>query len=73
MPRVIYTDSIIGGNGMPINNTPAGVYAVATLDTILDCISRGELVCGTGRPYPVDWANEDDAPWRTDTSNIWKK
>ena len=63
MPTIIYTDAITGENGMLINTTPAGKYAVANLDTILDCIAKGEIVCGTGQPYPVNWNDEDNAPW----------
>ena len=73
MPQIIYTDNVIGDNGKPINTTPAGVYAIADMSTILSCIERGELVCGTGNPYPVDWNDDDNPPWSSSNNmNPWK-
>ena len=66
MPQIIYTDTMMGEDGLPLNTTPAAKYAVADLDTILDCIARGELPCGTGEDYPADWPNDvgsDATPW----------
>lgn len=74
MPTIIYSDAIVDENGALINNTPAGKYAIADIGTILDCISRGEIVCGTGRPYPVNWNSDNDGlPWTNSVSDIpWK-
>lgn len=70
MPSIIYTDTICGDDGMPINNTPAGVYAASDLMTILDRIRDGSIQCGTGQPYSVEW--NATPPWESgDTSNRW--
>lgn len=65
MPTIIYTDNPIGANGLPINTTPGATYIKTDLASILDCIARGEIQCGTGQPYPVDWNTSPDEqlPW----------
>lgn len=70
MPSIIYTDTFVGDNGIPINNTPAGLYAVTDLSTILDRINDGSIPCGTGQPYSVEW--QESAPWESgDMNNRW--
>ena len=77
MPQIIYTDNICGNDGVPLNTTYAAVYATTDFNNILDAIARGDIVCGTGQPLPVNW-NEDpnaDLPWEVDgpkSSNPWK-
>lgn len=65
MPQIIYTDTAMGDDGLPLNTTPAARYAAMDLASIFDCIVRGELPCGTGEIYPVDWPDSDngDLPW----------
>ena len=70
MPQIIYTNNLIGDNGKPINTTPAGKYAITDLAVILDCIARGEIICGTGQPYPVEWKEEDTLPWSDDQRQV---
>ena len=79
MPQIIYTDTVIGEDGLPLNNTPGAQYAAADIETILECIARGEIQCGTGENFPVDWPNDtgnDTSPWFTNgpqSSGPWKK
>lgn len=76
MPQIIYTNNLIGDNGEPINTTPAGKYAITSLDKILDCIARGEIICGTGQPYPINWNDKknDNPPWVNSASEVpWIK
>jgi len=79
MPNIIYTDSIISDNGLPVNNTPAAVFSVTDLETILDRIKDGSIQCGTGQPYPVAWENDNmdrEPPWDNTVGmgnqNPWK-
>lgn len=75
---IIYTDQFIGGNGGPVNLTPAATYAgVTNFATILDNIASGEIPSGSGQPFPVNWNTnpEDDLPWFPDGptgANPWK-
>lgn len=79
MPQIIFTDTVIGEDGLPLNNTPGAQYAAADIETILECIARGEIQCGTGENFPVDWPNDtgsDTVPWFTNgpqSSGPWKK
>ena len=78
MPQIIYTDTVVGDDGLPLNTTPAATYAVADLSTILDCVARGEIECGTGEDLPVDWPESADAnlPWAQNgpqSSGPWKQ
>lgn len=72
MPSIIYTDTVIGDDGSPINNTPAGLYAVADLATILDRIRDGSIPCGTGQTYPVEWEGSS-LPWDENKNNRWRR
>lgn len=78
MPQIIYTDTMMDDNGLPLNTTPAATYSAMDIATILDCVSRGELVCGGGEDYPIEW--EDDAscelPWGQNgpkTTTPWRQ
>lgn len=70
MPNVIYTDTVVGDDGNPINNTPAGLYAIADLATILDRIKDGSIPCGTGQVYSIEWS--ESVPWEDDKNNRWR-
>lgn len=65
MPMIIYTDNIIGENGLPINTTPAATYLMTDIGSILDRIKDGTIQCGTGKPYPINWVtdNQPEPPW----------
>ena len=65
MPSIIYTDTMVGANGELVDNTPAGKYASASVATILDAINRGEIECGTGKPYPINTQTspQEEPPW----------
>lgn len=76
--QIIYTDTAMGEDGLPLNTTPAAKYAVMSLADILDCVSRGEIPCGGGEDYPVDWPDNDSAnvPWSQNgptPSGPWKQ
>ena len=76
MPRIIYTDSVVGDDGNLLNTTPAATYATTDLSTILDNIASGEIQCGTGVPLDVNWNEDSKIPWEeygpvSDTP--WKK
>lgn len=78
MPTIIYTDNVVGENGLPLNTTPAATYATTELATILDRIADGSIPCNTGQPYPVNWKTspEQNTPWDTggpSSSNPWKQ
>ena len=78
MPQIIYTDTLLDENGLPLNTTPAATYKAADLETILDCVARGEIVCGTGEDFPVDWPSsvDENVPWFSNgpqTRTPWKK
>lgn len=63
---IIYTDGEIGSK--PI--TPAHRYSYQNdFAKILEDIERGEIPCGSGRPFPVQWANAEDAP--SDGNQSW--
>lgn len=77
MPRIIYTDAVVGENGSLLNTTPAATYATTDLSTILDIIARGEIQCNTGIPLDVNWNNTNDqqVPWEEHgpvSTNPWK-
>lgn len=78
MPQIIYTDTMVGDNGLPLNTTPGAKYCALDLASILDLIVRGELQCGTGEDFPVDWPSDDaaNAPWAQNgpqSSGPWKE
>lgn len=77
MPQIIYTDTLVGSDGLPLNTTYAATYATTDFSNILDAIARGDIQCGTGQIQPVNWKSnpDDDLPWDTDgpsSSNPWK-
>lgn len=63
--RIIYTDSLVGADGGLLNTSPAATYKIVDLSTILDRINDGVIKCGTGKPYPVNWEDNDEneIPW----------
>jgi hypothetical protein len=63
--QIIYTDTQLGADGLPLNTSPAAQYGVTDLEDILDCIARGELECGTGEDFEVDWPDNvtEEIPW----------
>lgn len=72
---IIYYDQVIDQSGNPRNNTPAGIYiGVHNFASILDNIASGEIVTGTGTPYPVNWEDnpEDKLPWFPNGPNTGK-
>lgn len=77
MQFIYTTDTAMGDNGLPLNNTPFAKYCALDLASILDLIVKGELPCGTGEDFPVDWPNSDSAntPWAQNgptSSGPWK-
>ena len=69
MPKIIYTDgSGMGRNGTPLNLTPAGLYLETDLDQILSLIEEGRITCGTKRPYPVNWDDDQVPPWEASST-----
>ena len=66
---IIYTDSQTSVFGTQI--TPAHTHAATTdFSNILDDLANGNIPCGTGEPFPVNWStdqpNVQDAnrpPW----------
>lgn len=77
MPQIIYTDTLVGTNGNPLNTTYAATYTTTDLATILDLIAKGEIVCGTGQPMDVNWntSPEQEVPWENggpSSTNPWK-
>lgn len=76
--QIIYTDTVMGDDGLPLNTTPFAKYATMDLASILDCVARGELPCGGGEEYPVDWPSNNSAnlPWGSGgptSSSPWKQ
>ena len=65
MPQIIYTNTLMGDDGLPLNTTPAAKYVGLDLASIFDLIIRGELQCGNGEDYPVEWDENSaaNAPW----------
>lgn len=56
---IIYSDGALGMK--PI--TPAHRYVFQhDFTKILEDIDKGEIPCGSGQPFPVEFANPDDAP-----------
>lgn len=78
MPQIIYTDTMMGADGLPLNTTPAAQYTGVDIPSILECIQRGEIPCGQGNDYPVDWPNDtgsNNPPWNQggpQSSGPWK-
>lgn len=69
---IIYTDSdamVFGDGGGCSEITPAHHYLLTTdFSIILDELANGNIPCGTGKPFPVNWKNDsaDDnlaPPW----------
>lgn len=62
---IIYTDSTSEFIGTSL--TPAHTYAAMTdFSNILDDLARGNIPCGTGEPFPVNWdnkSNDNQVPW----------
>lgn len=66
MPKTIYTDfTNVMPDGTVLNRTPAGQYAVSDLETILYNIAHGRIRCGTKRPFPINWDDDDVPPWES--------
>lgn len=71
---ILYTDKGImptNPNGTAVEMTPAHTYAMTNdFSKILDGLARGEIPCGSGRPFNVNWANDNDKsvqlPWYDD-------
>lgn len=56
---IIYTDSNTGVFGTQI--TPAHTHAATTdFSNILDDLANGNIPCGTGQPFPVNWKTDGD-------------
>lgn len=65
---IIYTDSnvaMFGNEGTQL--TPAHTYATTSnFANILDDLAKGNIPCGTGQPFPVNWkteTNNNNPPW----------
>lgn len=64
---IIYTDS--NSEFIGTNLTPAHTHAATTdFANILDDLSKGNIPCGTGQPFPVNWENDsktdpNQPPW----------
>lgn len=63
MPQIIYIDNVADKDGNLLNTTPGATYATTDICTILDNIAKGVIPCGTGKVLPVNWGDDNRAPW----------
>ena len=62
---LLYSDGVLGSK--PI--TPAHRYVYQSeWAKILEDIEKGEVPCGSGQPFPVEWADPKDAPSERDAN-----
>lgn len=81
---ILYADKEImpmDANGVTTEMTPAHTYAMTNdFSKILDGLVNGEIPCGSGRPFDVNWNsdNSNQLPWYDGRStepfiNPWTK
>ena len=66
---ILYADKgnmSMDANGAPTEMTPAHTYIMTTdFSKILDGLVNGDIPCGSGRPFDVNWNNDNSnhVPW----------
>ena len=81
---ILYADTGImstDANGNNTEMTPAHTYIMTTdFSKILDGLVNGEIPCGSGRPFDVNWTSDKSnrVPWYDDRNtepfiNPWAK